>query len=146
MDKKFAALATLVGVMSTLFAALAANGEKTLAVLGGIPKVLAAWSSGLPLGTGSWLVSVVLGTCLWLFLLPRLARAPDGGRAHLLADNIVIAVVSALVLIQQLLVGVGKGQLLMAATVGVIGGFIAPWVGRILRSAWVHRIKKECGP
>jgi len=78
MDKKFAALATLVGVLSTLFAALAANGEKTLAVLGGIPKVLAAWSSGLPLGTGSWLVSVVLGTCLWLFLLPRRPGAPSG--------------------------------------------------------------------
>src|SRR5688572_16791039 len=87
---KYASLAVLVGVLGSLLTALATHGEKTLAVLGGVPKILAAWSSGLPLGTGSWFIAVVLGTGLWLFIIPRLPRMADGGRAHLMADNVVI--------------------------------------------------------
>lgn len=151
MDKsKIATLSTIAGVLATLFASLATNGEKTLAVLGGVPKLLAAWSSGLPLGTGSWLAAVAVGTGLWLYLLPRLPRAPDGSRAHLKADNYAISAVIVLVLAQRLLAGitVGTGQLLMAFAVGIIGGFMAPWLGRVLRSVWIHRTKQEgqCPP
>lgn len=140
MDKgRFASLATLAGILATLFAAIAANGEKTLAVLGGVPKVFSAWASALPLGTGSALMAGLFGAGLWLFLLPRLPRAKDGGRPQLLADTIVIVVVAFLVVMQQILAGGrGQGQLLMALMVGGVDGFIAPYVGRALRSAWVH--------
>jgi hypothetical protein len=136
---RFAGLATLAGIMTTLFAAIAANGEKTLAVLVGVPKLFSAWSSALPLGTGSAFMAGLFGVGLWLFLLPRLPRAKDGGRPQLMVDTIVIVVVLVLVLIQQVLAGGrGQGQLLMAFMVGGVDGFIAAYLGRAVRSAWVH--------
>lgn len=135
---KWASLTVLVGVLSSLFAALATNGEKTLAVLGGVPKLLAAWSSGLPLGTSSVFIAVMFGAGLWLFIIPRLPRMPDGSKAQLMADNIVIPVVTVLVLVQQFFMGPERGRLLMALMVGAVGGFVACWVGRIGRSMWVH--------
>jgi hypothetical protein len=145
---RFAGLVTLGAVLASLMTALATNGEKTLAVLGGVPKLLSAWSSALPLGTGSVVLAVVFGTCLWLFLLPRLPRAADGGRAQLLDDNIVILVVLLLVVSQQLIGSAPNttGKVLMAVTLGGIGGFVACWLGRVIRSAWVHWVKREAPP
>lgn len=145
---KFAGLVTLGAVLASLMTALATNGEKTLAVLGGIPKLLAAWSSGLPLGTGSVFLAVVFGCGLWLFLLPRLPRTGEGGRAQLLDDNIVILVVTAVVMAQQL-IGTAPnttGRVLMALMLGGVGGFVACWLGRVVRSGWVHWFKREGCP
>jgi hypothetical protein len=145
---KWASLSAFGGALAVVFAAIATNGEKTLAVLGGIPKLLSAWSSALPLGTGSVVLAVIFGTGLWLFLLPRLPRAADGGRAQLLDDNIAILVVMLLVLGQQLIGAAPNttGKVLMAVILGGIGGFVACWLGRVIRSAWVHWVKREGCP
>lgn len=140
MDKgRFASLATLAGIMTTLFAAIAANGEKTLAVLGGVPKLFSAWASALPLGTGSAIMAGLFGIGLWLFLLPRLPRAKDGGRPQLMVDTIVIVIVLVLVIGQQIMGGQrSQGQMLMAFMVGGVDGFVASYIGRAIRSAWIH--------
>lgn len=140
MGGKWAGLSAFGGALAVLFAAIATNGEKTLAVLGGVPKLLAAWTSGLPLGTGAWLAVVFMGAGLWLFLIPRLPRGRDGGRSHLMADNIVILVVGTMVTALQLLGPVPStaGSVLMAVTIGAIGGFVSCWLGRVARWTWIH--------
>jgi hypothetical protein len=145
---KWASLSAFGIALSGVLAALATNGEKTLAVLGGVPKLLSAWSAALPLGTGSVVLAVIFGTGLWLFLLPRLPRAADGGRAQLLDDNIVILVVTLIVIGQQLIGAAPNtsGKLLLAFTLGGIGGFVACWLGRVIRSGWVHWVKREGCP
>lgn len=147
MDRtKLAGISAALAILTPFVVLLADKGNQMLAVLGGVPKVLAAWASGLPLGVGSFFLAVTLSTLLWLFLLPILPKARDGSRPHLSANLFALAASVAVCVGQQMLVAHGNGEVLRATIVGLIAGLLSPYLGLAMRSCFATTPKPPLPP
>lgn len=146
MASRLTQVGAAVAVITPLVTLLATNGERVLAVLGGLPKVLEAWSSGLPFGVGSFFLALTLSTLLWLWLLPTLPKARDGSRPHLSAN--VVAVFAAIFVCagQQWFEAHGNGQMLRAVVVGFIAGLLSPYAGLAIRSGFIKKADAPLPP
>lgn len=124
MDSKFRAY---FGVGAAgLFVLIAGQGAGFLEVLKGIPLLVQAWTAGLPFGAGSFLLSVAFACGVWGFA----TRWLHGRYAQLAVETITLLSGVAVTLAQQ---WTGTpGQRLTALIAGMIAGFMAPYVGKLI--------------
>lgn len=131
-----AKLKSLFGVGFAGFIALfALHGKAFIDALAGFPGLFSAWSAGLPLGVWSTLLAVAIATGAWAFLMRWLPKAPAGHPPGLAADTMSILVGIAVTTAQQFVAeDVRAGAVLNAIWMGIAAGFLAQYLGRVLRS------------
>lgn len=133
-SKRLAWLVPVGSAIAAVLAALAANGKAALDALGGVPMLLQAWASGLPLGIWSFMLSLVLALLVWAKAITKLPPTASGRARHFSSDNLAIVTALTVTVSQQAIVGIGQGKLLSAIWIGLIAGFLAPWIGRAIRA------------
>lgn len=134
MNGKGAMLAAVVALLT----ALAANGEKAFAAIGGLPKVLQAFSQGLPFGLASFLAAFALATVVWWTADRRLHFGAGGSHGRdFRADNLSLVVGLAVTVVQTLVVrDTTAATLLQAIMLGILAGLLAPFAGRLGTALW----------
>lgn len=124
---------TIAG-FATLIAAVAANGEKALAVLGAIPEVISKFSAGMTFGAWSSLLSLTLAVLAFLHADARFRPGPEsGGKGRdFKADTLAIFVGFTCAVAQTLVASGPKPAAvwLQSVMIGLALGMLAPYVGR----------------
>lgn len=124
---------TIAG-FATLIAAVAANGEKTLAVLAAIPAVISKFSEGMTFGAWSTILSLVVAVLAFLHADARFKTGPESGSKgrDFRADTLAIFVGFTCVIAQTLVTSVEKPAAvwLQSTMIGLALGMLAPYVGR----------------
>lgn len=115
---------------------VATQGPAFLAALMGLPKLVAAWSSQMPFGALSFLLSLGVASGACAFLLRWLPVCRNDASKHFLAETVTIVVAVLVSVVQHHAGGAEKpGALLTALFLGLLAGFVAPWLVRGLRAA-----------
>lgn len=140
---KKATILTIGTVLVSIMGAVALHGEKLLAVMGGVPVMLQAWSSQMPLGVGSFTLALVLGVLLWLVAIVKLQPSPGARARHFSADTITLCAAILTTVGQQAMSDENSGgALLNALLLGIVAGLLAPYLGRGLRAVFTSQSPK----
>lgn len=124
--------ATGVGT-ATLLIIIAGNAKSLFEGLMGLPTFITAMSNNLPLGAGSFLLALILGPLFHLFLTKWL---PESKRnIHIkdfFAETLTLLTCAGICLVQQW--GGTAPKMLMAGTLGLVAGFMSPYIVKGFRS------------
>ena len=143
MNGKWTWLLTVGTAIGTVLSALALHGKGAIDALAGVPIMLQAWAAGLPLGVWSFLLSLWLATLVWAAAITRLPATRCGARPYFTADTLALLVAVTVTLTQQWFAGHGQGRLVNAFILGLIAGFMAPYIGKAIRAVVASRKPKE---
>jgi hypothetical protein len=127
--------------LAGMFVLIAANGTQFLEVLKALPGLASAWASGLPLGLWSMVLASAVGAVAYLIAEHALETSRSGRRA---AETIAILVVIGVAQAQLWVGGGSTAQRLNALWLGIVFGYLAPYVAR--RIAAVYTSGKPKNP
>lgn len=134
MNEKGAWAAGIVALITVL----AASGEKALATLSGLPKVLVAFSHGLPFGFWSFLASLAMASLVWLTADRRLHWGASGSHGRdFRADTMALGSALIVTMGQTLIVhGLTTATFFQAVMLGILAGLLAPYMGKLGTAMW----------
>lgn len=140
MNEKFK---TWFGIsLAGLFVLIAGNGIGFIESARAIPSLVSAWASEMPMGVWSVFVAWLVGMVVYLLAEHRL---PDSLRSKRAAETISILVTIGVALSQTWIGGGSPAQRLSALWLGIIAGYLAPYVARRLQSVYISATKTKPG-